>query len=206
MNKTKIKSMAKKHALLILSLLVIVIIGVGAFVYKPSNLGISFFSNQDAASKAKVLYELANPGMTISVIKVEDISGMYKVYLKAIDSTGTANYRETYITKDGQLLTENVILVNESISQITRVHDFVDCLDTKGLKILGISNQTGTILQFNLLGGSYATKLYVSCDGEFAQQCVNAGITQVPSTVYGNQGYPGVQPLTFFENLTQCKY
>ena len=115
-------------------------------------------------------------------------------------------YREAYISQDGRLLTENMIAVDQSITQLSRVRNFVDCLASKNVRIAGIANQTATLLQFNVLGGSYATKLYLSCDGELAQQCVAANITQVPAVIYQGAGYPGAQPIQFFENLTACKF
>ncbi len=86
------------------------------------------------------------------------------------------------------------------------MHNFIDCLDGRGVKIFGIINDTATAFQFNLLRGAYATKLYSSCDGELAQQCIVSNITQVPAVIYENKGYTGVQSIPFLENLTACKF
>ena len=147
-----------------------------------------------------------NSGVDVSVVKIDETSGIYKVLFKAVDVAGGVTYRETYITQDGKLLTENVIIVGQSITQLSKVRNFVDCLASKNVRIAGIVNQTGTMLQFNVLGGSYATRLYLSCDGELAQQCVAANITHVPAVIYEGAGYSGVQSIQFFENLTACTF
>lgn len=181
-------------------------IAIGVIINNFSPVNLTGILSGDVSSKVENLYELVNPGIDVSTVKVEEVSGMYKVLFKAVDVAGGITYREAYITQDGKLLTENIIIVESSISQLNRVRSFVDCLDSKNVKIAGITNQTATLLQFNALGGSYATKLYLSCDGELAQQCVNAGIAQVPAVIYEGQGYPGAQSIQFFENLTACKF
>lgn len=191
-----------------LGIIGIFIVGValGLVVNTFSPINLTNLLAGDVSSEVERLYELVNPGIDISVVKVDEVSGLYKVLFKAVDAAGGVTYREAYISQDGKLLTENIILVSQSITQLSRIRNFVDCLDGKNVKIAGISNQTATLLQFNALGGSYATKLYLSCDGELAQQCVDVGITQVPAVIYEGQGYPGVQPIQFFENLTACKF
>ncbi|MBI2084039.1 MAG: hypothetical protein HYT70_00255 [Candidatus Aenigmarchaeota archaeon] len=195
----------KKVLFLILSAAVIVgllVFSLGLF--KPKDL-IGFFTDKnDAAEKVVKLYELVNPDAGITVEKIEEVNGVYKVLLKAVDASGGVVYREVYVTKDGELLSESMIIVSKSISQITGAYNFVDCLQSKGMLIFGLSNDTATTLQFNILGGRYATKLFVGCDDERAQQCVDAGITQVPTVVYQNKGYAGIQSKQSLENLTGC--
>lgn len=160
-----------------------------------------FATKQRVGEKVKNLYELANPGSTFSVISISEESGIYKIILKANTPFGTT-YREAYVTKDGELLTEGVIFVGKSIEQIAAYKEFVDCLDSKGLKIYGISNQTATLLQLNMLG-RYSSKIFVSCDDP--KPCQDLGITQVPSIAYKGEIYPGVQSLNWFETKTGCK-
>jgi len=192
----------------ILGIIGVFIVGIalGIVVNTFSPLSLTSLLGGDISSQVEKLYELVNPGVDVSVVKVDEVSGMYKVLLKAVDVAGGTTYREVYISQDGNLVTENIILVEQSISQLNKIRSFVDCLTDKNVKIAGIVNQTATLLQFNVLGGSYATRLYLSCDGELAQQCVSANITQVPAVVYQGVGYPGVQPIQFFEDLTACKF
>lgn len=195
-----------KRALGILGIFVVgIALGIVISLFAPINVNIS--GSGDVSQKLESLYELVNPGIDASVVTIEEESGLYKVLVKAVDAAGTTNFQEVYITKDGKLLTQSLLRVDESITQLNKIRNFVDCLDNKSVRIAGIVNQTATLLQFNALGGNYAfTKLYFSCDGANAQQCVNAGIIQVPAVIYQNQGYPGVQPISFFENLTACKF
>lgn len=183
-------------------------IALGAVINTISPLGFTGLAtdSSDVSAQLESLYELVNPGVDVSVVKVDDVSGMYKVLFKAVDALGATTYQEVYITQDGKLLSQNMIIVNESINQLTRTKNFIDCLDSKNVRIAGIANNTGTQLQFNALGLPYSGKLYVSCDGESVQQCVDFGITQVPTIIYDNQGYLGPQPVAFFENLTACTF
>lgn len=197
--------MIQKKILGVVGIFVVgVLLGIAISGISPINF--AKLLRPDVSVQIENLYEAGNPGLRVSVVKLDQVSGMYKVLFKAVDVSGATTYRETYITQDGKLLSENMIIVGESINQLTRIKNFVDCLDGKSVKIAGISNNTGTLLQFNALGGSYATKLYISCDGDLAQQCVNVGITQVPTIIYNSRGHPGPQSIPFFENLTSCKY
>jgi len=191
-----------------LGIIGIFIVGVvlGFILNTFSSINLTNLLSGDVYSEVEKLYELVNPVIDVTTVKVDQVSGMYKVLFKAVDAAGGVTYREAYISQDGKLLTENMILVEQSISQLNRIHSFVDCLAEKNVRIAGIVNQTATLLQFNALGGSYATKLYLSCDGDQAQQCVDAGITQVPTAIYEGKGYHGVQSTEFFEKLTACKF
>ena len=181
-------------------------IALGFIVNTFTPLNLSKLVSGDVSAQVEKLYELVNPGVNVDIVKADQVSGMYKVLFKAVDVAGGVTYREAYISQDGKLLTENIIMVDQSITQLSKIRSFVDCLAEKNVRIAGISNQTATLLQFNVLGGSYSTKLYLSCDGELAQQCVASNITQVPTVIYQGVGYPGAQSIQFFESLTQCKF
>lgn len=158
----------------------------------------------EVSNKLKNLYELANPGTKIEVLTLTEQSGLYKGLLKATGTTGT-NYIEVYVTKDGKLLTQNVIFVEQSIEQIRRLKNFVDCLGSKNVKIFGLSNDTVTLLQLNILG-VYSTKLFVPCDGEMISNCISAKVEKVPSVVFAGRVEPGVKSIEWFEAATGCKY
>lgn len=199
--------MVKKFLkLLFLLLLVTAAVAVVSFGLVPFSFTGSLIGKEEVGKNIENLYELVNPGVDVTVEKIDDASGMYKVLIKAVDAAGGATFREAYVTKDGALMSESMVLVSQSIGQINKVRDFADCLENKGLVVFGLSNDTPTTLQFNILGGTYATKIYRSCDGSQLQQCVDAGITQVPTAVYEGRGHAGVQPISFFENLTACKF
>jgi hypothetical protein len=144
-------------------------------------------------------------------MSLNEQSGVYRILVK-INSGGTISYQEGYITKDGKLLSmsDSTILVESSIDQVEKQKDFVNCLYDKGVRIFGVSNQTtqggvATIYQLNILGRIYSPKLFVSCDGQFVQQCINAGISQVPSIVLGGNIDPGIKTVEWFQTKTGCK-
>ena len=146
----------------------------------------------------------------VEVEAVKDLGSLYKALLKATSPLGTT-YIEVYLTKDGRYLTEGFIKVEESIQKISSLKNFVECLKEKGVKIYGVTNSSqspqgasATLLQLNLLG-RYSYSIFVSCDGDLVQNCVNAKVTQVPSVVYEGNVYPGVKTIEWFEQLTGCK-
>lgn len=189
-----------KTLIAITSLVFLALIILATFGFIPLPF---FISKEEVGKKIKSLYELANPGASIEVVTVTEQSGIYKIVLKARDLTGTT-YHEVYVTKDGKLLTEGVILVEESIAQMERLRKFVDCLDGKGVRIYGMSNHTASLLQLNILG-RYSLKLFVACDINI-QSCLAANVTEVPSVVVDKSVYPGVKTIDWFENIAGCKF
>lgn len=182
---------------------------LGLSVLLIYNFGLPLYQKPKVANDVKKLYELANPGSSVEVTAVNDEGSMYKILLKVSNSQGT-NYLEVFTTKDGRFLSESVIFVRESITQIEKMKKFVDCLFDRGVRIYGalnIDNQNitaATQLQLNILG-RYSSKLYVSCDGELLQQCTNLGLQALPALVYNNTAYYGVFSTDYMEKLTGCK-
>jgi len=88
--------------------------------------------------------------------------------------------------------------------------NFVDCLYNKGLRVYGATQtnntaiNSATLLQLNILG-RYSPKIYVSCDGDNLQTCIQIGLQALPSIVYNNTAYPGVYSAEYLANLTGCK-
>ena len=177
------------------------IIGIGIGVFSSTILGVK--SKNKVGEEVKKLYELSFPNLKVEVVDVIDKGSLYEVFLKFYTSP-QPTFLEVFVTKDGKFLSENLIRVGESIRQIEKSKNFVDCLYTKGVRIYGISNSTATLLQLNLLG-RYSGKLYVSCDGQNVQNCLKAGVSQVPSVVYEGKVYTGVKSVQWFENITGCK-
>jgi hypothetical protein len=184
---------------------IVVAIAILAWIFlKP-------ISKEVIKSEIKRFYELATPGAIAEVASLEEESGIYKAIIK-ITLGNQVSYREAFVTKDGEILTEGVIYMKKSSEQIAKMKAFVDCLATKGVVIYGILNQTAspegaqaTLLQLNLLG-RYSPKIYFSCDEPNLQVCINAGITQVPSVAIGNIIYAGVKTIDWFEQQTGCKF
>lgn len=171
--------------------------------------GFPLIQKNTVANNVRKLYEIANPGSSVEILSISDQGNMYKILLRISTGQGT-NYLETYVTKDGRFLSEGVILVKESINQIEKMKNFVDCLFEKNVRIFGATAtnvseiNTATLLQLNILG-RYAGKIYFSCDGAALQQCINLGLTSLPALVYDNKAYYGVFTAEAIANLTGCK-
>lgn len=185
-----------------------IVIGLAIFY------GLNYFQEigkmNEIKDNVKKLYELANPGILFSVENIKSEGSMYKVLLKSINEQ-QPRYIETYVSKDGRFLTEAVIFVKESAEQIEKLKNFVDCLDSKQVRILGMlqSNITeinqATLLQLNILG-RYSSKIYFSCDGDNLNTCLQLGITSLPVVFYNNRTYPGIYNIAFLSNLTGCPF
>ncbi|MFZ8829858.1 MAG: hypothetical protein ACO2OO_00160 [Candidatus Aenigmatarchaeota archaeon] len=182
------------------------IFGLLAFVIY--NFVFPIIQKSTIAEGVKKLYELALVGSSVSVESINDLGGLYKVLLKVSTQQGT-NYIEVYASKDGKYVSENIIYVKESIQQIEKMRNFVDCLYNRGLRIYGATQtnntaiNSATLLQLNILG-RYSPKLYVSCDGNNLQYCIQIGLQALPSVVYNNTAYPGVYSVEYLANLTGC--
>jgi hypothetical protein len=191
--------------------LFLAVVVLEALIFITKDMFLSFREKRIIEEKLKKLYELANPGTTIEVSSIKEENGMYKVLIKSTGIGGT-NYAEVYVSKDGELLGTNMIRVEESIQQMERLKNFVDCLDERGVRIYGITNATAsptgaaaTSLQLQALG-VYSTKLFVSCDGPFVQRCIDLNITQVPAIVIGDKVYIGVKTIPWLEQTTGCNF
>ncbi len=188
----------------IISIFIVAIVIAGAILYTKFLMP----NSADVKDSVKKLYELANPGSVAEVITLSDDSGLYKAVIK-LNSQSGPSYAEIWVTKDGKYLTQNMIFVEDSVTQIENYKNFVDCLDSKGLKIFGVTDEksqggTATLMQLNLLG-IYSPKIFVSCDGEQASNCANLGITQVPTISYDGKGYVGVRSVNQLSEMTSCK-
>lgn len=202
------KTSRKRISKLILALVFGIVIGY--FISTYSHL---FFQSQ-VEDQVKKFYELVYPESSVNIITLKEESGLYKVFLKIISQQSTS-YQEVYISKDGKLLSiaDSTILLESSIKQIEKSKNFVDCLFDKDVRIYGVLNQTEnlqgaqlTLLQLNQLGRLYSSKLYISCDGDFVQQCSDKGIYQIPAIVVNNTIEVGIKTVDWFENKTGCRF
>jgi hypothetical protein len=181
---------------------------IGFIIFGVYNFVLSSMQKSSVAESVRKLYELAL-GSSVSVESINDFGNLYKVLLKVYTPQGP-NYLEVYTTKDGRYVTESIIYVKESTKQIEKMKSFVDCLFDKGLRVYGATQtndtaiNSATLLQLNILG-RYSPKLYVSCDGDNLQTCIQIGLQALPSVVYNNTAYPGVYSAEYLANLTGCK-
>jgi len=181
---------------------------IGLVIFGVYNFVLPLVQKSSVAENVRKLYELAL-GSPVSVESVNDFGNLYKILLKVSTQQGP-NYLEIYATKDGRYVTESIIYVKESTQQIEKMKNFVDCLYNKGLRVYGATQtnntaiNSATLLQLNILG-RYSPKIYVSCDGDNLQTCIQIGLQALPSIVYNNTAYPGVYSAEYLANLTGCK-
>jgi len=160
----------------------------------------------------KKLYESVYPESSVEIIGMNDEGHLYRLLLKIITSR-SSSYLEVYITKDGKFLSEsgNMVSVKEYLNKMEKLKNFVECLFNKNVRIFGATNTSipeinaATQLQLDMLG-KYAAKIYVSCDGDMLQQCINIGLTSLPAVVYQNKAYYGVFTPELISNITGCKF
>lgn len=192
-----------KKFLLGLVIAVIALISVFLVASRTGLLTFSSISQKDVMNKVKEVLELSNPGTSIEIASISEESGLYKILVKATGALGT-NYMEFHVTKDGKFIIQNPISIEASIDTIKKLNKLVDCLYEKGVRIYGLSNDTGTLLQFNVLGRNSA-KLFILCDGEMLQQCINAGIEEVPSVVINGVIHKGAKTAEWLAEKAGCK-
>ncbi len=184
---------------LYLAVIVILILVIAGF-YLQSFLTTG--SQVQAVDRVKGVYELISEA-DVEVLSVEEISGMYKVLLRTKGTTGDT-LQEIYVTKDGSLTTDKIIITDDYIVRLENEKIFAECLKEKGLLIFGQSNEINTIQQLQLLG-SFSYKVYVDCLGANLEACQQLGIQEIPTVAYDDKAYVGVKTLEWFETLTGCE-
>ena len=192
----------KKFIWIIAVLLVIIAVLAGRDVISRGIAGSS--ATSAAVKSVGDVYSLIteNPA---EVLKVVEQNGLYKVTLKTTLPNGQQTVAEAYVTKDGALIVNNPVNITAYMEQLRREKAFDECLAGKKLAVAGQTTDANTVQQLRVLG-NFAYKFYVDCSGANLQMCQQAGIKEIPVTVFDNSSYAGVQPLSFFENLTGCIY
>jgi hypothetical protein len=157
---------------------------------------------KDTAGQLVIDYLAAND-VPATLLVVNEENGLYKVTVKA-NATGVAS--DVYITKDGtQLFQPGVSDVSQATSGLIAKRAWFDCLASKGLLFYGSTETNATLLQLQVFGGTqFVDRIYIGCEGERAQACINANITEVPTFIYENKTYTGAKTLDWFVNLTNC--
>jgi uncharacterized protein YpmB len=160
-------------------------------------------SQQQAIDKLKAVYELITES-NVEVLNVEEVSGMFKVLLRTGGTTGD-RIEEVYITKDGRLITDKIIVTEDYKTSLEDQKAFAECLKDKGFLVFGQSNEPNTIQQLQIIG-SFSYKIYVDCVDANLQACQQIGIQEIPTIIYNRMNYTGVKTREWIETLTGCKY
>ncbi|KHO48142.1 MAG: hypothetical protein QT00_C0001G0155 [archaeon GW2011_AR5] len=183
----------------IIAVLVLIVI----YLFAQSNQNLQDISGQQAAANAvKDIYDLQYETNS-EVLSTVEMNGVYKVVVRFADFSGQRVTQDVYITKDGRLLTDRFIVTADYRTALQNQKTFIECLSGANLRILGQSNDTATLQQFNVLG-TYSYKLFVSCDAANEQSCRDLGVARYPTTIYNNTGYANIYAPAFFSQLTGC--
>lgn len=132
----------------------------------------------------------------------EEAPGLFKVVVRTGGTGVNVNAQEIYVTGDGSFILTNVVKVDDYKKSLEADKNFAQCLFDKGVRVLGLGNESSSVLQAQVLG-AFGSRVFVDCSGN-VQACQQLGVQQFPTTVYNNSGYPGVQPVQAFTQLTGC--
>ncbi len=183
--------------------IILVLVVIVAYLFVQSNQNLQDMSGQqNAANTVKDIYDLQYETDSEILSSVET-SGVYKVVIRFTDFSGQRTTQDVFITKDGKLITDRFVIADNYRSALRNQKSFIECLLGRNLRILGQSNDTATLQQFNVLG-TYSYKLFVSCNDANEQACRDLGVTRYPTTIYNNTGYANIYPAAFFSQLAGC--
>ncbi|MFB6216296.1 MAG: recombinase family protein [Candidatus Aenigmatarchaeota archaeon] len=139
-------------------------------------------------------------------MNVEDIGGLYRVVI----STGPGTHETVYATRNGEFIAPAVYKIDRLNRAIETRREFLECLETKGVKIYGALNVNSSDivnasrLQLRILGGmDYMENIYMDCSRRM-ETCIDRGIGRLPSVKYKGKVYPGVKRYGWFRNVTNC--
>ncbi|HLD39274.1 MAG TPA: hypothetical protein VJB05_03105 [archaeon] len=179
-------------------IIVVLILVIGYLVMQAPIMG----NQQTASSTIKQIYDLQFETNS-EVLAVNDTNGIYKMVVRFNDPTGKSTTQDIFVTKDGKLFTNTLVSSDSYLSFLNTEKNFAECLQIKGVRILGQANDTATLQQIQALG-TYAYKIFVSCDGTNEAACQQIGITKYPTTVYNNTAYTELYTPAFYSQLTNC--
>ena len=179
-------------------IIVVLILVIGYLVMQAPGMG----SQQTASSTVKQIYDLQFETNS-EVLAVNDTNGIYKMVVRFNDPTGKSTTQDIFVTKDGKLFTNTLVSSDTYLSFLNIERKFAECLQIKGVRILGQVNDTATLQQLQALG-TYSYKVFVSCDGANEAQCQQIGIVKYPTTVYNNTAYTELYTPAFYSQLTNC--
>ncbi|HLD39343.1 MAG TPA: hypothetical protein VJB05_03460 [archaeon] len=161
-------------------------------------------ANRDhAADVVRTLYEMQYESPA-EVLKTDELYGIYRMTVRFTDFNGQQQTQESFVTKDGQLLTDRFLITESYRTALDNQKKFIECMRDKNLRIIGQRNDTATIQQLDILG-TYAYKLFVPCEGANEQTCAALNLTRYPVTYYNSSIYDNIYDRDFFSQLTECK-
>jgi hypothetical protein len=145
-------------------------------------------SKETITSNVVALYQVSNPGVEFQVLEVQKVEDLYAVALQA----GELQF-VTFVTPDGKYVVQNPTAIAGFAEAKETRDEFIQCMADQGVQLYGSLASNVTIQQIQLLGGpAMLEKIYISCDNEMAQHCIDSGIQTVPTWIIGDQPIQGV--------------
>jgi len=187
----------KKERILYALIAILIVTNVFTAASYHFSLEVKKKSAEEIKDKVKKYLELSYPNSIIEISAVTEENGLYKVIFKI-----NGNLGEIYITRDGNYLMQNPVSVDELISNLEKVKNFIECLKSKGVKFYGIANCTYCKLQRQILG-AYYYEIYVPCD-IYPEICSEKNITAVPAFEIDGTIRYGLMSLDDLSKLTGC--
>ena len=182
--------------------IVVLVLVIGYLLVQSNQNSSEAASQQSVSDVVKSIYELRFESPA-EILRVDQANGLYKVVVRFTDQTGAQQTQDVYLTRDGKLLTTSLLLTDNYRLFLSAEKGLIECMQTKGLRIFGKTDDTATIQQMQALG-DYSYKLFVPCDGANEATCNGLGITRYPTAVYNNTGYSNSYTAQFFSELTGC--
>lgn len=151
-----------------------------------------------------------NPDSELEVLNVERESGLYKIRLSTGQDEGT--FQTVYATKDGELVTTEVINLDEMREMIDKRIDFLDCLRENNVRFYGAVESEeeltsrASLLQIQVLGGlDHLDDLYFDCSNRM-EECAEQGLEDLPATVYDDGVFYGITQYEWLEENVGCTF
>jgi hypothetical protein len=157
----------------------------------------------NAVKSVEDIFKILTDGNAEVLSVKEEAAGLFKVVVKTGATGGSVNAQEIYVTGDGSLITVAVLKTEDYKKRLEQDKNFTQCLFDKGARVFGLSNETASVTQVQLLG-AFGSRIFVDCAGNVAA-CQQLGVAQFPTTAYNNSGYPGIQPVQVYTQLTGCQ-
>jgi hypothetical protein len=139
-------------------------------------------------------------GAPVDAFQAREEGPFYRV---TVAVRGTRNFQDVLLTRDGQRVAEQVVVVEDERRKLAEDRRFVDCLLEHKVTLLGAPGTLATEEQLRIIGRS-GHRLLVRCDLE-PENCTALGARALPSILADRKAHDGLRTRAWLESLTGCK-
>jgi len=148
----------------------------------------------------KDVYELTNPGTSVTGITLIKEGSVYRVIFKL-----NGGLQEVYVDKDGKYVFPTWAEMSSTTSSFEAQKNFYTCLSDNQVILYGQIGTNVTTAQLNALGSSpYLNYIYFDCSGDNLQTCISRNVTLVPTWEIDGILYSGSFTPADLQSLTGC--